>query len=180
MDEETTDQTEQSGSSQNIDQLESESGLDPKGKTLMRLLPTALSLWEPAINCSLDEVVVTVEPKHLLEVAHLLRNKQDLSFDRLRCLSIVDYEGYFQVVYHIWSRLYRHKAVLKTNVVGEELLVASVTSIWKDANWFEREGHELFGINFDNHPDLRPLLLWEDFEGFPGRKSYPFPEYEEF
>jgi len=55
-----------------------------------------------------------------------------------------------------------------------------VTGIWRSANWYEREAHDLFGVEFKGHPNLLPLLLYDEFEGFPGRKSFPFHEYDEW
>jgi NADH-quinone oxidoreductase subunit C len=55
-----------------------------------------------------------------------------------------------------------------------------VTSVWRAADWYEREAHDLFGVHFEGHPDLSPLLLYEGFEGYPGRKEYPFNDYQEF
>ena len=70
--------------------------------------------------------------------------------------------------------------VLKTNAPYEDPTVPSVTPVWRAADWYEREAHDLFGVVFDGHPDLSPLLLYDEFEGFPGRKEFPFYEYREF
>ncbi|WP_347221931.1 NADH-quinone oxidoreductase subunit C [Mycolicibacterium poriferae] len=66
--------------------------------------------------------------------------------------------------------------------VPAEVLAAlpSVTSVWRAADWYEREAHDLFGVHFEGHPDLSPLLLYEGFAGYPGRKEYPFNDYQEF
>ena len=58
--------------------------------------------------------------------------------------------------------------------------VPSLVDIWSSADWFEREGHDLFGVDFEGHPDMKPLLLWEGFPGYPGRRSYKLPEYKEY
>jgi NADH-quinone oxidoreductase subunit C len=125
-------------------------------------------------------VAVTVQPLQLLEAARLLREDPELAFDYLRCLSVVDYRDSFQVVYHLWSMGHRYKLVMKVNAATEDPRVPSVVGVWRGADWFEREGHDLFGVVFEGHPDLKPLLLWEGFEGYPGRKSFPFHEYDEF
>ena len=70
--------------------------------------------------------------------------------------------------------------VIKINVPPEKALVPTVSSIWKAANWFERESHDLFGVVFEGHPNLSPLLLYDEFEGHPGLKSFPFHEYDEW
>jgi len=146
----------------------------------MHGLPGPIAPFDPDISAMLDEVVVAVAPKHLLAACETLREDPRMGFDYLRCLTVVDYEETLQVVYHLWSRDHRHKLTLKTSVPTDDPVAPSVTGVWPGADWFEREGHELFGVVFAGHPDLRPLLLWEGFEGYPGRKSYPFNEYTEW
>ena len=155
-------------------------GLDARGEALKALLPGPLQPFEPEIDTALDEVVVTVASERLLDACATLRAEPSLSFDYLRCLSVVDYEDRFQVVYHLWSREHRHKLVLKVDTTVESPSVPSVTGVWRGADWFEREGHDLFGVEFPGHPDPRVLILYEDFEGFPGRKSFPFHDYQEW
>jgi len=155
-------------------------GLDSRGKSLLGLLRNREPGLPGELSSMLDEVVCTVSPAELLELARLLRDDPTFEFDFLRCLSVVDYEDFLQVVYHLWSMKHRFKLVLKTNTNEEDARVPSVTDIWPSADWFEREGHDLFGVVFDGHPDLKPLLLWEGFPGFPGRRSYKLPEYKEY
>ena len=154
--------------------------LDSKGEALTAILTQRLAPLAPPATALLDEVAVTVEPSRLLEVCSVLREDQDLAFDFLRCLSVVDYQDSFQVVYHLWSMEHRHKMVLKTDTAYDDPRVPSVVPVWRGADWFEREGHDLFGVVFEGHPDPKPLLLWEGFEGYPGRRSFPFHEYDEF
>ena len=155
-------------------------GLDARGEALKALLPGPLATYEPEIDTALDEVVVTVAPERLLDACATLRSDPSLSFDYLRCLSVVDYEDRFQVVYHLWSREHRHKLTLKVDTPPESPSVPSVTGVWRGADWFEREGHDLFGVEFPGHPEMKVLILYEDFEGFPGRKSFPFHDYQEW
>ena len=98
----------------------------------------------------------------------------------LRCLSVVDCVNRLEVVYHPFSLQSRHKIVMKAAGSPDSPHVPSVTSVWRTADWFEGEGHDLFGVVFEGHPDLAPLLLYEGFEGYPGRKSFPFHEYTEW
>ena len=154
--------------------------LGSRGEALLELLPELLGTSNPQITSAGDEVVALVEPVHLLETGTTLKEHPRLAFDYLRCLSVVDYEESFQIVYHLWSLEHRHKMVLKVNIAYEEPRVPSVFSIWRSADWFEREGRDLFGVFFEGHPDLKPLLLWEGFEGYPGRKAFPFHEYTEY
>jgi NADH-quinone oxidoreductase subunit C len=154
--------------------------LDARGEALMAALPGPIAACEPEVTSSLDEVVVTVQTGRLLAACQTLRQDPSLGFDYLRCLSVVDYEESLQVVYHLWSREHRHKLTLKTDVPNDAPVAPTVTAVWPGADWFEREAHDLFGVEFEGHPDLKPLLLWEGFEGYPGRKSYPFNEYTEW
>jgi NADH-quinone oxidoreductase subunit C len=94
------------------------------------------------------------------------------------CLSGVDYTGgKLGVVYHLNSMKLNQKIVLKVDLTVETLHVQSVESVWKTANWHEREAFDLYGIIFDGHPDLRRILLPDDWEGYPMRKDYQVPEY---
>lgn len=155
--------------------------LDAKGQALLSLVTDALSSFKPQVSASLDEVTVTVEREKLVDVCHVLRDDARLDFDLLRCLTVVDYTDHFQVVYHLFSLSKRHKLVIKTNTANTESpAVPSVVPVWKTADWYEREGRDLFGVTFQGHPKLEPLLLWEGFEGFPGRKSFPFHQYSEY
>jgi len=134
----------------------------------------------PQIGALIDEVTLTLEPEKLLSKCKILKEDQRFRFNYLRCLSVVDYIDRMEIVYHIYSMEHRHKMVIKTSVTEDSPEVPSVTSIWPASNWFEREGHDLFGVEFVGHPNLSPLLLYEGFEGYPGRKSFPFHEYDEW
>ena len=144
------------------------------------MLPSLLSGVSAEIGAALDEVIVTVAPDDIPAVCRLARDNPKLDFDYLRCLSVVDYVDRLDVVYHLFSLQKRHKMVVKASVSPDSPQIPTVTSIWRTANWFEREGHDLFGVVFEGHPDLAPLLLYEGFEGYPGRKSFPFHEYTEW
>ena len=154
--------------------------LDEKGRILEGLLPDALGEFEPEIAASFDLVEATVKPDCVPSVCSILKENPDLAFNFLLCLCVVDYEEHLQVVYHLYSTVKKHKMVLKTNVPTEQPSMPSVISVWPGADWFEREGHDLFGVVFEGHPNMTPLLLYEGFEGFPGRKSYDFNDYTEW
>lgn len=154
--------------------------LDARGQALRALLPEVLPLLQSSITVALDEVVLTVPPGQVREVCSTLRDDPRTRFDFLRCLSVVDYGDYLEVAYHLWSMEKRHKMVVKVQVPADKPEVPSVTSVWKGADWFEREGHDLYGVVFTGHPNLAPLLLWEGFPGYPGRRSYPFHDYKEW
>jgi NADH-quinone oxidoreductase subunit C len=121
---------------------------------------------------------VKVSPLSLKEISLFLRDDEKTLFDVLMCLSGMDYTGgKLGVVYHLHSTSLDHKIVLKTEVTAESPHAASVESVWKTANWHEREAFDLFGIVFDGHPDLRRILLPDDWEGHPLRKDYAVPEF---
>jgi len=121
---------------------------------------------------------ITVAPLRLREVCTLLRDDPAAAFDVLMCLSGMDYGGgKLGVVYHLDSTTQRHNIVLKADVTAADPRVASVESVWKTANWHEREAFDLFGIVFEGHPDLRRILMPDDWEGYPLRKDYRVPEF---
>ncbi|MBM4069759.1 MAG: NADH-quinone oxidoreductase subunit C [Planctomycetes bacterium] len=136
-----------------------------------------------------------VEPGDLVEVCRFLRDEPALRFELLNCISGVDYcepdpkkvakagfEPHLEVVYHLSSFTHRHRLVLKLMLPrwkgdkpGDLPEVPSVTSIWSAADWHEREVYDLSGVWFTDHPDLRRILLSEDWVGHPLRKDYEFP-----
>jgi len=117
---------------------------------------------------------IEVDAERLVDLLTFLKSDQDLNFDSLMCLSGVDYgaESALGVTYHIYSTAGSHRLVIKVKVPREEPVVPSVCSLWRTADWHEREAYDLFGIRFDGHPDLTRILLPEDWEGHPLRKDY--------
>ncbi len=121
-----------------------------------------------------------IEPKQIVDVCLFLRNHQELYFDSLSCLSGVDggaENNLLGVVYHLYSVPYGHQLVLKIWVDVDRNSsflpeVSSVSSVWRTAEWHEREVYDLLGVFFSNHPDLRRILLPDDWEGYPLRKDY--------
>lgn len=154
--------------------------LDDKGTVLSKLLPELLGGYEVEVGAAADEVVVTVKARDVLDVCRTVKDDPRLDFNYLRCLSIVDYQERIEVVYHLFSLAKRQKMVVKASVSPDEPDIPSVVSVWRGADWFEREGHDLFGIVFLGHPNPAPLLLYEGFEGYPGRKDFPFHDYDEW
>ena len=122
-----------------------------------------------------DEVNVTVQKKDIFEICKFLYSDPDLQYQMLTDLCGVGFlpeSPRFEVVYLLYSMRNQQRLRLKIKV-GESESVSSVESIWKAADWLEREVYDLFGIPFDNHPDLRRILLWDDYEGHPLRKDFP-------
>ena len=109
------------------------------------------------------------------------RDEASLDFDVLMDLTAVDYQRYpgredgprFDVVYHLYSLAQNHRVRVKVRVDEDDAAVPTAVDLWPIANWFEREVWDMYGIRFDGHPDLRRLLLYEEFVGHPLRKDYP-------
>jgi NADH-quinone oxidoreductase subunit C len=124
------------------------------------------------------DAALVVAPERIAEVAAFLRDEPALAFDCLSNLSGVDYPkaGHIQVVYHLHSYRHRHWIVLKVNALRDDPVVASVAGVWSHANWQEREAFDLLGVRFTGHPDLRRLLMPEDWPGHPLRKDFVEPQ----
>jgi len=121
------------------------------------------------------EVTVGVSKGEIFEICKLLHSDPDLQFHLLTDLCGLDFfpqTPRFGIVYLLCSVKNSQRLRLKTRL-GEEESIQSVESIWKVANWYEREAYDLFGIRFENHPDLRRILLWDGYDGYPLRKDYP-------
>ena len=121
------------------------------------------------------EVTVTVSKAEVFEICKFLHSDPDLQYHLLTDLCGLDFfpqAPRFGVVYLLCSIKNNQRLRLKARV-GEMESIPSVESIWKVANWYEREAYDLFGILFENHPDLRRILLWDGYEGHPLRKDYP-------
>ena len=126
------------------------------------------------------DVVLTVSRQDLARVMRAAKDDPTLAFDYLRCLSGVDQmEQGLEVVYNLYSFKHAHNVVIKTVLPADDPQVETTTTVWNGALWHEREAHEMFGIVFQGHPDLRPLLLEEDLGYFPLLKAHPLAEIEE-
>lgn len=125
-----------------------------------------------------DETVI-VDPTRWYAVHQFLREDARADMDMLVDLTAVDFpdrEPRFEVVSHLVSLSKGHRLRLKASVGdedGEDAVIPSLTSIWASANWLEREAYDMFGVKFSGHPDLRRILLYPEFEGYPLRKDYP-------
>lgn len=120
-----------------------------------------------------DEVLALTAPKEIIaQLCRELKESGVLLFDHLMCLSGVDYKDRLEVVYHLYSYELKHKVTLKVNVDRNNPEIDTVVPVWETANWHEREAYDMFGINFKGHPDLRRILLPQEWEGYPLRKDY--------
>lgn len=119
-------------------------------------------------------LTVLVEEKNWSALAADLKNGV-LGMDYLFCLTCIDWKTHLTMVYHLSSTKHRHTLVLKSNLDRNQPEIDSVSAIWRTAEFHEREVFELFGVQFRNHPDLRKLILTDDFEGYPLRKDFEDP-----
>jgi len=120
-----------------------------------------------------QETALFVKSDSLLDVARFLKTTPSLDFNLLVSISAVDYLEYFELVYHLTSITHNHSIVLKTRCDDrDKSTVPSVTSLWRGANFQEREIYDLMGISFSGHPNLKRIVLWEGFQGHPLRKDY--------
>lgn len=142
----------------------------------------------PENHLDAPQPFLTVQPDAITDVCLFLRDSEGLYFDYLNCLSGVDYgatENRLTVVYHLYSLIEGHRLVLKCHLPRQlegqpDFLpeIPSVASVWRTADWHEREIYDLLGIRFTNHPDLRRIFMPEDWVGHPLRKDYaPQTEY---
>jgi len=123
-----------------------------------------------------NETTVTVRKEKIVEVCSFLKSDEELSFDYLSDLCGVDKleeKDRFEIVYHLYSLKNKTRLRLKVKVDESDLKVPTVTSVWSTANWHERETYDMYGIQFEGHPDLRRIYMPEEFEYFPLRKDFP-------
>lgn len=140
------------------------------------------------------ESIISVDPMQIHKIGKFLHDNEELKFDSLMVLSGVDDAngtkikdedgtdiingGTLSVYYHLHSTILKHKITLKVSTPRENPQVESVYNIWRTSDWHEREAFDMFGIIFQNHPDLRRILMPYDWEaGYPLRKDYKNPEF---
>jgi NADH-quinone oxidoreductase subunit C len=126
------------------------------------------------------ELTLLIPRGHLLRVAEFLRTADECKFNFLSDITAADrfpIEPRFELNYHLLSLARRERLRLKVRLNGSDPVAPSAVSIWKGANWHEREAFDLFGIRFTGHPDLRRILMPDEWEGYPLRKDYPAEGY---
>src|ERR1700680_1887008 len=136
--------------------------------------------WRPeavaGLISFLGELTVVVYPEHLRPLAEFMISEADLAFSYLSDVTGVDrfpIEPRFELNYHLLSLSRREPIPLRVRLPGQDPVIESVVPVWPTANWHEREIFDLFGIRFEGHPNLRRMLLPDDWEGYPLRKDYP-------
>ena len=120
-------------------------------------------------------VTAFVDASNWKTIAGQLRSDEAFKLDYLFCVTCVDWKTHLAMVYHLTSTMYRHALVIKAKLDRNDPEIETVSDIWRTAEFHEREAYDLFGVKFLNHPDLRRLLLTDDFVGYPLRKDFEDP-----
>lgn len=140
--------------------------------------------WFAEVIEAFGEVTVVVARERIAEVCRFLKTAPGLEFNFLADICGVDRgpeeEPRFEVNYHLLSIAKAHRVRLKVLLNEDDPRVPTVTTVWRTANWHERETFDLFGVVFDGHPDLRRILLPDDWEGHALRKDFPLRGYEPY
>ncbi len=122
-----------------------------------------------------DDTAV-VKKEDILAICTFLRDDEALLYNFMMDLTAVDYLGKeprFEVVIHLYSLKYNRRVRIKAGVSESDCAIDSIVPVWPAANWFEREAYDMYGIVFKGHPELKRILLYEEFQGHPLRKDYP-------
>jgi NADH-quinone oxidoreductase subunit C len=136
---------------------------------LQQQLAELSPMLSPLFSMEFGDAVIGVPREDVFAASQELKR---LGFDRLGMVTAVDRDEWFVVVYRLQSRALSAAVFMKTKVPREDPRVASVCEVWPAANWQEREVYDLFGITFEGHPDMRRMLLPEEFVGHPLRRDY--------
>jgi len=126
-----------------------------------------------------NPITIQVRPDFLIKIIEILFNNPSTYFDQLSCVTGIDngvQSNTMEVIYHLYSIPFNQSLALKVILPREKPEIESVSSIWKSADWLEREVFDMYGIVFKNHPDLRRILMPADWEGYPLRKDYQHQE----
>jgi NADH-quinone oxidoreductase subunit C len=120
------------------------------------------------------DAFAVVKAERMVEVARFLKRTPGIELDHCNDVTALDWpkRNVIEVVYHLFSYRHRHGIVLKVEADRANPVVPSVEGVWKAANWLERECYDMFGVVFTGHPDLRRILLPDDWQGWPLRKDY--------
>jgi NADH-quinone oxidoreductase subunit C len=148
--------------------------MDDFGSSALKRLIYEFSDAIVQTHARLGDATARIDPARVTAVIGFLRD--ELDFDMLMDVTAVDYLGEsprFEMVYHLYSIEHNSRIRIKARVAEDAPEIDSVTPLFASANWMEREVFDLYGIRFDGHPDLRRILLYDEFEGHPLRKDYP-------
>ncbi len=150
--------------------------MDDHGSPALRALLDAMPDAVLGTHAQHGDSTAIVDAARIVEVMRFLRDTPDIEFDMLTDVTAVDYLGEqprFEMVYHLYSVGKNRRLRVKARVEEEAAEIDTLCELWSSANWMEREVWDMYGIRFKGHPDLRRLLLYEEFEGHPLRKDYP-------
>ena len=150
--------------------------MEDHGSPALRRLIEALPDAVLETHAHVGDATARIDLERVVEVARLLRDDSELEFEMLTDVTAVDYLGEeprFEMVYHFYSVARNQRLRIKARVPEEPAEIDSLVDVYASANWMEREVWDLYGIRFKGHPDLRRILLYEEFEGHPLRKDYP-------
>ncbi|HEX8493437.1 MAG TPA: NADH-quinone oxidoreductase subunit C [Pyrinomonadaceae bacterium] len=140
--------------------------------------------WVGEVTEAFGEITVVVPREKVVEICQFLKTAPGLEFNFLSDLCGADRgpeeEPRFEVNYHLFSIKHHHRLRLKVLLNDDDTHVPSVTGVWRTANWHERETYDLMGVVFDGHPDLRRILLPDDWQGHALRKDFPLRGYEPY
>ena len=142
---------------------------------IVALLDTKVSGKASVIE---GKTVISVSPENWSEISSVLKNESKLNFDYLMCISAYDKgdNKVYGAAYNFYSTVNNH--YLEVRVEAEDgASIPSVVEFWKAADWHEREAYDMMGLKFEGHPDLKRILLSDDWEGYPLRKNYKEPDY---
>lgn len=147
---------------------------------LKELIPQKLKEKFPSVEFEQteyrDELSIKFEKKYIVEVCRFLKSEADLEFTWCSDVTAIDWaarKDRFTVIYNIFSMKHNFRLRLKCDIDEADCSIDTVTSIWQAANWQERETFDMYGIKFNNHPDLRRMYMPEEFEYYPLRKDFP-------
>jgi NADH-quinone oxidoreductase subunit C len=147
---------------------------------LNSVIPQKLKQKFPSVNFEVSnyrgELTIKFDKKYIVEVCTFIKTDPELLFTFCSDITAVDWatrKNRFTVVYNIYSMQSDFRLRLKTDVDESDCVIDSVSSVWQAANWQERETYDMYGIKFNNHPDLRRMYMPEEFEHHPLRKDFP-------
>jgi NADH-quinone oxidoreductase subunit C len=157
---------------------------DSRLSALLGALQQVNQEWITATSQAHREVTLTVPREHIEAICSHLKTSPETRFDFLADICGADRgpeeEPRFEVNYHLFSTTKHHRLRLKVVLNEDHAHVPTVTGVWRTANWHERETFDLFGVVFDGHPDLRRILLPDDWQGYALRKDFPLRGYEPY
>ncbi len=130
---------------------------------------------------AVGEVTIVAKREGLVEMMTFLRDEPSLRFDYLSDVGGLDLGEFasprFAVAYQLYSLVHNHRLRVKVYLEEDDATVPTLWNVWKASNWLEREIYDMFGVNFEGHPDLRRILMPADYDGYPLRKDFPIKGY---